>query len=441
LAQLIPKYLGIVRRKTNAQLLAWQGFNLIKYSSVIITAIIMARLIPDLEVIKSYENILLLASTFSFFFVSGLGQTVIPYYETQDIKEKESIFKTLFYLLFTLGTISSLFLAIYGLCFSTNNASNYLLFALITLLNIPSFALENNYLVHKKHLSLFSWGLLTYLIQIPVFLIPLLLFNSLQAGFVGLLGIALLKFLFTCYRLKIFNSLNDVKKQIIPFLTYSWPVLISFIVGGSYVYLNAIIVEQNLSSKDFVLYRYGAREFPLFLIIANSFSLVYSAKIAKGLKDNNPTLALKAFKLKSKKVMHQLFPLAIFLMLSSQVLFDLFYSQAYTNAYMVFNIMLFLLASRLLFPQTILFGYGITKQFLYASSIELITGITLSLTLVNYYGLIGVSIAMVIAFLIEKIYLIFICYKHKINFFNHVPTGIYLLYLSLLTGAFFVSVL
>ncbi|MFT6716022.1 MAG: O-antigen/teichoic acid export membrane protein [Saprospiraceae bacterium] len=401
----------------------------------------MTRLVPNLEVIKLYENILLLASIFSFFFVSGLGQTVIPYYEAQELQEKESMFKSLFYLLFTLGLISSLTLASYGFYFHKETTTNYFLFSIITLLNIPCFALENYYLVRKKHLHLLSWGMLTYLLQIPAFIIPLLVFNSLQAGFIGVIGIVTIKFVFTCYSLKVFKFLKGVKKQMFVFLSYSWPVLLSFIIGGSYVYINAIIVEYNLSSKDFVLYRIGAREFPLFLIIANSFSLVYSAKIAKGIKDNDVSLSLKAFKLKSKKIMHQLFPLAFVLMLSSKFLFGLLYSDVYTNAYLVFNIMLFLLVSRLLFPQTILFGHGLTRTFIYASAIELFTGVTLSLALVKDYGLIGVSLAMATAYLIEKVYLILTCYKHKIDFLKHFPTKVYTFYLCLLIGAFLLSTL
>ncbi|MFT6746086.1 MAG: O-antigen/teichoic acid export membrane protein [Glaciecola sp.] len=440
MAQLIPKYLGIVRRKTNAQLLAWQGFNFIKYSSVIVTAVLMARLIPDLELIKSYENILLLASAFSFFFVSGLGQTVIPYYEAQDIEQKESMFKSLFYLLFILGLVSSLTLAFYGFYFSSKNTLNYLIFAIVMLLNIPSFALENYYLVQKKHLNLLSWGVLTYVIQIPVFLVPLFFFDSLQSGFIGLAVIASIKFIFTCFTLKIFTAIANLKKQTLHFLSYSWPVVLSFIIGGSYVYLNAFIVEHNLSSKDFVLYRYGAREFPLFLIIANSFSLVYSAKIVKGIKTSNSNNVLVAFKLKSKKVMHQLFPLAIILMLCSKYLFHLFYSEVYTEAYIVFNIMLFLLVSRMLFPQTLLFGYGKSKEFIYASLAELITGITLSVYLVDSHGLVGVSIAMIIASLTEKSFLIAICYRNKISFFKHTPIWLFLMYLGLMVVAFFTSI-
>lgn len=439
MTELIPKYLGVIRRKTNAQLLAWQGFTFIKYSSLIITAILMARLIPNIELIKTYEKILLITSSLSFFFVSGLGQTVIPYFESQDVSNKKTIFKTLFYLLFTLGLLSSLLLVFYSLIYSSENTSSYVIFAIITLLNIPSFALENYYLVHKMHVNLLTWGLFTYLLQIPVFIIPVLLYNSLDFGLYGLLGIAALKFVYTAYALQVSKHFKRSVGQLMPFLGYSWPVLLSFTIGGSYVYINAIIVELNLPSKEFILYRYGAREFPLFLIIANSFSLIYSAKIARGLKNNNPKQALKAFKLKSTKVMNQLFPIAILLMLCSQFLFKFFYSNSYAESFLVFNIMLFLLMSRMLFPQTLLLGYGLTKYFTYASLIELITGVTLSLYLVKIWGLFGVSLAMVIAFMAEKIYLILVCYRHHITFFKLIPSLHYLGYSTLLLICFLIS--
>ena len=437
---MLTKYLEILQKKTNKELLAWQFFNFLKYSSVILTAMLMARLIPSLELIKSYEHILLLSSIVSFFFVSGLGQTVIPFYETQQPTDQGSLFKTLFFLLLLLSSLSALFLILYDYFFSEKPSLQYLLYGAVLIFNTPCFALENYYLVHKKSPHLLIWAASSYSLQVLSFILPLFFFKSLEAGFCGLLIAAVLKFVFTCSQLKVFESLLQVKSQMTQFIVYSWPVVFSFVIGGSYTYLNALLVEDNLSSKDFILYRYGAREFPLFLIIANSFSLVYSAKIAQGIKTKQVHESLLAFKSKSRTVMHQLFPLAVVLMLSSQFLFSVFYTQAFVNAFVVFNLMLFLILSRMLFPQTILLGYGHGKYFLYSSLTELIVGVSLSLILVQSHGLIGVSVAMIVAFTVEKLVLIVICYYHKINFFKYLPIRVYLGYCGLLLLSFIFSI-
>ena len=177
----------------------------------------------------------------------------------------------------------------------------------------------------------------------------------------------------------------------------------------------------------------------MFLIIANSFSLVYSGKISNGLSEGNLDIELCAFKNQNKKVLHQLFPVAIVLLLISKPVFAFLYSKDTENAYLVFNIFLFLIFSRVLFPQTILLGLQKTKTFIIASSIELISGILLSLLFIKPYGLQGVCWAMVIAFMIEKIYLIFLCYQNKISFFKYFPIYTYLLYSSLLLIVFYIT--
>lgn len=428
-----------MRRRTNAQLLAWQAFNLLKNGSNIFIGICFALLVGNVLTIKSYESLILIGSTLTFFFLSGLGQTVVPYYESIDSDKKESLFRSLFILLTLFGTISSILVAAYGFLFNEDQFQLYAVFAFAVFFNVPSYALENHYLVLKKHTSLLSWGLITYLLQIPLIIVPVVYTGSLLMGIYAWGILALLKFLYVAKRFKLFTNFHIDFNQIKAFLNYSTPVILSFVVGGSFVYVNALIVEYYLSEKEFVLYRYGAREFPLFLIIANSFSVIYSSKIAASFAKNNIEKTLKLFKKKTSQVMAQLFPMAIVLMMVSGFLFEKFYTSTYADAALVFNIQLFLIASRVLFPQTILFGIQKSRQFFFASALELIVGTSLSLLLVGEYGLIGVSISMVIAFMVEKIYLIAVCYKNNISFFSYFPFGKYLIYCAILTGSFFIS--
>lgn len=399
----------------------------------------MARFVPDLALIKSYEQLLLISSSISFFYVSGLGQAVIPFYEKQTIAGKDTLFISMFYLLLIGGILSATALSCYAFYFEKNSLSTYTLFAIFTAFNVPSFAVENYFLAHKQQVSLFTWGIVIFSLQILCFLVPLLIFSSLNLGIIGLISVAFCKLIYTCYRLKVFVLNTKLKNQILSLLSYSWPVVLTFVIGGSSLYVHAFIVEYFLTPKEFVLYRYGAREFPLFLIIANSFSLIYSAKISKSTGQDKLEETLLNFKLKTKKVLHQLFPLAIGLMISSSYLFKLFYSDLYFKAFLVFNVLLLLLLSRTLFPQTILFGLGKTKQFMYASLLELIIGTSLSLVMVENHRLIGVSIALVIAFLFEKLFLIATCYYYNTAFFKYFPWKTYLFYATLLTGTFLVA--
>ncbi len=417
---------------------SWQFYNVLKFGSVIFTAILMAKFIPDIQIIKTYESLILIGSTLSFFYISGLGQTVIPYYESSTSENKNKVFKQLFQSLSLLAFGTGILLMVYAYLFKADELNLYFLFALATLFNIPSFALESYFLAHQKHKALLIWGAIGFSFQIIVLILPTLYYNNLIYGIFGLFLFSFLKFAASIYVLKI-KTLKINFVEILNFNQYSAPVMLSFLIGGSYVYLNAFVVEYFLSDRDFVLYRFGAREFPLFLIIANSFSLVYSGKIASGISKGNLNNTLIDFKLQNKKILHQLFPLAILLMLISKPIFSFLYSSQTQDAYLVFNLLLFLLLSRVLFPQTILFGLQKSKVFITASALELITGIVLSLILVSDFGLKGVCWAMIVAFLVEKLYLIVKCYQNKIPFFKHFPTNLYLIYSILLGISYCIS--
>ena len=440
MSRLIPKYLGALRRATNAQLLGWQLFNMIKYGCIILIAIAMARWVANKELIKVYEEIVLVAATLSFFFVSGLGQTILPYYEKTK-EEAESLFRMLFFHLLFWGGLTGLALIVYAQFKAPAFQTSYQIFALAFLLNTPTYALENYYLIHRKQVPLLMWGLVTYVGQLPFLLIPLVLWDDLVLGLAGLSFVAGIKLIVTLRVLKLGRRITQFWSKSLTFLRYSYPVIFSMLIGGSFLYISSFIVEFYLSDRSFLNYRYGAREFPLFLIISNSFSLIYSGKIASGHAENELELTLNQFKAKSKKVMHQLFPLAIVLTLSSHWLFQLFYGEYFDRSFLIFNFFVLLLLSRVLFPQTILMGLGKTKYFSYASAIDLITGVLLSLFWVEAYGLMGVAMAMICAFVIEKVVLIGVCYKEKILFFKYFPLSLYLGYTTLLLGAFVCSYL
>lgn len=418
-------------------LLPWQIFQIFKFGSAILTAVLMAKLFHNLSDIKVYESLQLLGTTLSFFYISGLGQTVIPFYEGEDEQKKKAVFQQLFIILCLLAIATSALILWYGAVFQKSSFSLYLVFSVGALFNIPSFAIEGYFLAEKKQKQMLWWAAITFSLQILCIVVPTILY-SLWHGLVASLILAIFKFLYCCRALKIFQfSFN--KTLFNQFIRYSLPVVLSFLIGGSYGHINALVVEYKLSDLDFVLYRFGAREFPLFLIIANSFSLVYSGKISEAIGNNSLDAELIQFKKQNTKLLHQLFPVAIVLMLVSKPAFAIFYSPETADSYQVFNLLLLLLLSRVLFPQTLLFGYQKSKVFISASAFELLVGLTLSWLWVKPFGLQGVGWAMVLAFMAEKVYLIVYCYRKNIAFFKHFPIVTYSLYSLALIGAYFLS--
>jgi O-antigen/teichoic acid export membrane protein len=429
---MIKSYLYRITNRSEDQLLGWQLYNMMKLGSVFLISVIMAKIHSDIKLISQYETLLLVSSLFSFFYVSGFSHVFPSFFEASKPHIQQRASSHLFWILQVGGVISTVFGMTY--LYMTGNSENWWYLVPYLLFNPASFALEGKLLVMRKTESLFWYGIIAFSLYITGIGLIYVHVRSLEWIMIFMSLWAMVKWAYTIKRIHPFNEPDPAILR--NFWAKASPVTISMLLGGSYVYINAMIVERQLSDEDFVLFRYGAREFPLFIIIANSFSTVFSGKIAGGRSLHESMLE---FKSKNRKIMHQLFPVAIILMLISPYLFKWVYNPLIAPAAAVFNILLFLLCSRVLFPQTILLGIQKNRRFISASMIELTIGLILTMLLIEPLGIKGASWAMVIAFTIEKAYLIVVCYRKQINFFNYFPIQTYLIYLSLMIAAFIQS--
>jgi O-antigen/teichoic acid export membrane protein len=103
----------------------------------------------------------------------------------------------------------------------------------------------------------------------------------------------------------------------------------------------------------------------------------------------------------------------------------------------IFMVYLLLVLSRLLFPQTILIGLKKTRIIMIASITELILNIALSVWLSQYYGLVGVALATIFIFFIEKLILILYNYIGLgIKPGKYIPVTTYLVYSIIIISVF-----
>ena len=81
-----------------------------------------------------------------------------------------------------------------------------------------------------------------------------------------------------------------------------------------------------------------------------------------------------------------------------------------------------------------------TKIILVTSLIETTLNLGLSLILIQYLGLVGVALATMIAFTVEKVILVIYCStKLKIGLSKYIDVKRYSLYSLLLVGSYFLS--
>jgi len=414
---------------------ALQIFQILRYSTLILISIVFANSHLSKLEIGEYETFIFLAGAASFFWLTGFIKSFLI--NSSNRKEKSSdIFN--FYILILATSVLS-FLTIKFISSDSINLLSYnysdKLAIYIVLLGTASIS-EYILLLLKKNKALIYYGLISFAVQFAIIIYPIILGKGIETIINSLLIVVALKNLFALFLVFRYSvikfSFNTIKDN----LRLAFPLIISFILSGSAQYIDGFIIKYNFDDNVFAVFRYGAKEFPLLILLADSMSTAFVSNFNNSNIDN----VLAQIKEKSNKLVNWLFPLSIVLLIFSTYLFKTVFSPQFIESAVIFDIYLLLIVSRLVFPQTVIMGLKNSSLILQASVIELIINVSLSLLLVLKFGIAGVAFATVIAFFIEKIYLL-VMLKHKFNisslkYINFKPI---ILYSIILFAAFIIK--
>lgn len=386
-----------------------------------------------------------IASFLSFFWVTGIIQSLLPLYnrnrsfrrlgENESRKSPEffnafillSAFSILF---FITGQLLKNHFSVYGI---SGNDPYLNLLLLYLLLSSPVCLIEYIYLLRGKSYRILQYGLYTFIAQLAVVILPIAAGKELIWAFYGMIAITGVRWIWLITLLTRYASW----KISIPFLKehmkLGLPLIITSLISGSAQYIDGIIVSSHFDNpRMFAIFRYGAKEFPLVLLLANGLSnaMLPMFGTRSAMKDS-----LETIKKKSKTLMHYLFPASIFFLFTARWIYPRLFTPEFLRSADIFMIYILLVIPRLIFPQTIIIGRKRTNVTLFAAILELSLNIPLSLWLVQYYGAVGVALATFIVYFIEKVYLVgYLWVKMKIKPNEYIPLvtyGIYTVILSL----------
>ena len=199
--------------------------------------------------------------------------------------------------------------------------------------------------------------------------------------------------------------------------------------------MDFIIVNQYFDVTEFPVFRFGAKELPITIILVVSLT---SAMIPLAVTDLVATLS--QIKERTKKLMHILFPLSAFLILISPYLYQWIYSEEYIASAQLFNIYLLVLSTRILLPQVIIYAQQRNGAILIITILELILNVGLSIWWAQSIGLAGIAYATVVANIFYTLMLVlYTKYILGVRPSAYIPLSTYGMYLLLLIGAFIAS--
>lgn len=421
-----------------------QTFQFLRFGTFFLISILLAKVAMlyqheyGLHLIGQYENLMLVTSSLTFFWVSAICNTLIPYYNNSDEATRKKLLFNTFVLLIAFSLLAAVVIVVLGQL-KGKDVDLYNMFALVVLLNTPTYIADYIFYLNEKYKSLIRWGIITFLAHILLLCIPLYFRQSLNLAINLLLVLSLVKFNYTIILLMKFSTISVNTRLMQEFMNKVWPYMFSILLAGSMEYINSYIIGYNFSEEEFAMFRYGARELPIFLILANSLSNVYSGEIAKFNKDGLLEEGLEKFKRASQKLMRWLFPGTMLLMFLSPYLFKYAYNEQLIEGYRIFNIYLLLIIGRMIFPQTVIMGIMKSRVFYLISSNYLIINCLLSFWFIYLFGITGIAYATAISFLVEKIMLAIYCKMEGIAFRQYTAVGEYLAFSALTIAVFYLS--
>lgn len=415
---------------------ALQLFQVMRFGAFFLTGILFTKLGLGAYGIGIYESLLFLGSLLSFFWLSGLSQSLLANYRPA---ERSREFFNAFVVLLGCSVLAfGLFrLLITPFTFLANNPEvlwHYGNFSWYVLLIGPAYLAEYILLLKERPKELVGYGILAFGSQLAFVTLPILLGYGLEEAILGLVASAALRLAVVVVLLFRFADFTLDKDFLRTFIITASPLIAGSLLAGSAEYLDGLIVSHYFNEETFAIYRYGAKEFPLVLLLANAFSNGLVPKVSQNVK-----AGMTEIRQGSLRMMHAFFPLSIGLMVLSPWAYPLMFSAEFVESAAVFNVYLLLVISRVVFPQTILIGLRHAKAILYVSVVEISVNVALSLLFVQWFGLVGIAYATVIAFALEKVLLMGLLWqKEHISPLEYWPWKMHLGYSAVLLGVYVV---
>lgn len=416
----------------------------------LIISIVFTKSRLSAEDIGQWEMFMFIGSLLTFFWVTGIIQSLLPLYNRNRTYRKtgeNGVTKSPeIYNAFLLLCFFSLLFFILGHSLKSNfsvfhnrgNVPFINLLLLYILFSSPVCLIEYIYLLNNRSYRIFQYGLYTFTAQLLFIITPLLFGKGIIWSIYGLLLITFFRWIWLIILLRRYTQMKISVEFMKEHLYIAAPLILTTLISGSAQYSDGIIISTIYRDPaKFALFRYGAKEFPLVLMLANG---LHSALLSEFSTRERMKESLEKLWIKSKRLMHILFPLSMVMMLIARWLYPVMFRPEFHRSSGIFLVYSLLIIPRLVFPQTILIGRKKTQVTLVAALIELVVNVIFSLLLIKNYGLVGVALATFIAYIVNNLVMvIYVWVKMKIKPSEYIPLRVYAIY-SILIGVLFILI-
>jgi O-antigen/teichoic acid export membrane protein len=410
-------------------------------------SIIFAKIPLGTGEIGVYEAFLLIAGGVSFFWTNGLIQSLLTLFNSnksfknQIGEETPVIFNAaLVAILFSAIAAGAVLIFNKNIAVLTNLHTGTIPYLKILVAYIffsgPNNLIEYILLLTKQSKKIIVYGLIAFSLQLIFLCTPLILGYDLGYGLYGLLAVNMLKFLYLLVLINKHSRFHISLKFIREHLYYGFPLIVSILLSGSAAYFDGFLVANKFNEAQLAIFRYGAKELPFVVLLANAFDSAMVPELS-GKKLNRVDLHL--LRKKTVRFIHILFPISIFLIMISKWIYPIVFNPNFEDSALVFNIYILVIISRLIFPQTILIAQKKTKIVMFSSMIELFINVSLSIWFISFWGIEGVALATLVAYLSQKLIMMaYLSGKMHVKTSDYIPVKSWLIWSIIISAVYLI---
>ena len=414
---------------------------MLQFGTGILIGILLAKSGLPTGQISVYEALLFVASLFCFFWIVGGQNALLQLFPRLNKETQARAVFNIYFLFSVLG-----FLTATVLFFTKDFINQYLtsfgdlpfldLLAVFLLFNCPTFLIQYYYLLLKKFNAIVVFGIISFSLQLIVVIVPIYFGMTLREVMFGLIFWAIFKYVWGIVVVAKHGTWKYDAAFLRIYFPIFWPLLLYGLIGKGSEYVSGLVVTTLFTDENaFAVFRYGAREFPLAVLMVGALASSMIPEVAA-----DAERGMQRIKESTRKLSRWLYPVSIVSILVSPFIFPIVFNTDFKESAYIFNIFTLLLMSRILLPQVVAMGHQRNYILTVAALVEMGMIVALSSWWGSQFGLRGVAYATAVAFMVDRLILIFYNWKIlNIPPKKYIHLNSYLLYNLLLITVFFIS--
>lgn len=386
----------------------------ILFSSIIVTSMILARIIP-VDSMATYRQVIYLAPLVQAIVEFGLASSIYRFWNLLDPLRRSTFLKMVITISLGMGLLGSLGLAVFAKIISQTYNNPLLFYALLIiclypLFNILPLSIRPVQICRGEPMLATGLQLIISVLNVLELIIPIMLGYPLLVALAvwNFTSVANLVIVPLVFKPNILPGTPWWDKQLFKEIwDYLWPMQAARIPGLLTYNTDSIATSIYLNKQDFAAYSLGAREIPFIGKIGSSVSSVLVPKLIEDVSQGNIDTGMARWRHACERTAVLTYPIASFCVLFSLPIVTFLFSSTYAESAISFSAYACITYIRVIEYASLAKVFGKTKIIMRSAVVSTLTMIVLAFPMTYLFGMWGIATCLLLSVLSQAAFYIF----------------------------------